>query len=560
MPGLLDGSDDWLKLLKAQLEPSAGDKKQAFNTALMTAGAAMMAGNNGRQPASAAIGQGLLGGIQGYQQNISDQRKDAMGHLQGLQGIVGLGHQLQNEKYQQQYYDAMSGRQPQMVPQSDFAPGEAPGPTTPPMQPMPTGNSTRGGPMGGGTGPSKPPLELLQGFAISPNKDIASRALEQIKVFYPQFELSMGQQRYGNDGKLMAQNTDPTKPVMQGDGSFANAPGAVDAIAEQEKRKAEASEGAKVVPSLAIKAGEAALDVVRIPDGRNGFITIPRAEALKKLGLPTDLPTAYQNYLKGDTSQPFQFTPSPQQPIIGQERSPEAIAAATAAATAEAKAPIEVAQKYNEGLQLQNLKLREQVIDQAKSARQQREMTNRFMQLNSDPNVASGRFAESISGLKNAAASFGVDIKGLAGEQAMQSIGAQMALAIRNPDSGMGMPGAVSRQDLSFLQSMPPGLNQSKDGRALIADTYNAINDRALHVQRMMLEHEKDGGKFDSGFLKKVSDYGDNNPIFTKSRQEQLDKLAAPPQAQTPTPGSVVDGYVYRGGDPKDPKNWMKAR
>ena len=75
--GLLDGNDDWMELVKKQfpemagllgtLEPSAKDRQSALTSSLMQAGAAMLAGNNGRGPGINAIGQGALAGLQGYQ-------------------------------------------------------------------------------------------------------------------------------------------------------------------------------------------------------------------------------------------------------------------------------------------------------------------------------------------------------------------------------------------------------------------------------------------------------------------------------------------------------------
>lgn len=120
---------DWLEQLKQQypamagllgsIEPSEKDKKSAMTNALLTAGAGILAANNGRGPPMSAIGQGLLGGVQSYSGAIDSQRKDAMGRLQGISGLLGLGQSLQKN---QMFQDFMGGGEQQPAPSQEMGP------------------------------------------------------------------------------------------------------------------------------------------------------------------------------------------------------------------------------------------------------------------------------------------------------------------------------------------------------------------------------------------------------------------------------------------------------
>lgn len=66
--------------------------------ALIQAGLGILAGNNGRQPVGATIGQGLLGGVAGYQQNLQAQQEAEMRKQQ-------MDMQNQQFAFKQKEYD-----------------------------------------------------------------------------------------------------------------------------------------------------------------------------------------------------------------------------------------------------------------------------------------------------------------------------------------------------------------------------------------------------------------------------------------------------------------------
>lgn len=139
-------------------------------------------------------------------------------------------------------------------------------------------------------------------------------------------------------------------------------------------------------------------------------------------------------------------------------------------------------------------------------------------QLFKDPNVAKGGAAEGISGLKNAAASLGVDIKGVGAEQAIQAITNKMALDARSTADGGGMPGAMSDSDRGFLKALQPGLEKTPEGRALIIANNRKIAERNIEVARMAQRYEQVHGKLDAGFDRELQAFADANPMFKNSK------------------------------------------
>lgn len=134
--------------------------------------------------------------------------------------------------------------------------------------------------------------------------------------------------------------------------------------------------------------------------------------------------------------------------------------------------------------------------------------------LYADPNVATGALAEKFSGLKNVAASFGIDMKGLSSEQAAQAITNKMSLELRSPEGGAGMPGSLSDSDREFLRSMTPNLTRTPEGRAQIMNAYEKLAKRQIEVARMAAEYEHQTGQLDAGFDRMIQNFANNNRLF----------------------------------------------
>ena len=157
------------------------------------------------------------------------------------------------------------------------------------------------------------------------------------------------------------------------------------------------------------------------------------------------------------------------------------------------------------------------------SATKMNQMLDMLDELYKDPNVTSGGLAENITGLKGIAASLNIDIKGKGSEDAIRSITNKFALELRNPSGGAGMPGAMSDSDRNFLASIPPSLANTKEGRALIAMTMRAVNNRDLQVAQLAQKfQEQNNGRLDIKFQKSLREWSDKNPLMSEDSKNAM--------------------------------------
>ena len=88
----------------------------------------------------------------------------------------------------------------------------------------------------------------------------------------------------------------------------------------------------------------------------------------------------------------------------------------------------------------------------------------------------------------------GESYEGLAEAELFNALGNQLALLIRNPDSGMGLPGATSNRDLTFLLDGVATLNKSPEGNLLILDMYEKTFNMQKDVIDLQNELIKENG------------------------------------------------------------------
>ena len=95
----------------------------------------------------------------------------------------------------------------------------------------------------------------------------------------------------------------------------------------------------------------------------------------------------------------------------------------------------------------------------------------------------SGLQTGALAGLSKTAKGFAqslfpnTPIDGLAEAEVFTALSNQLALLVRNPESGMGLPGATSNADLIFLKESVPGLQKSPEGNLMLIDVYRKTYD-----------------------------------------------------------------------------------
>lgn len=129
--------------------------------------------------------------------------------------------------------------------------------------------------------------------------------------------------------------------------------------------------------------------------------------------------------------------------------------------------------------------------------------------------VNTGKFAGAGLEVAKAASSLGFNIDpNMANKEAAQALSGEIALELRNPSGGAGMPGAMSDADRQFLTNMVPGLATTPDGRKLMLTTAEQLAKRDMDVARMAREYRKRNGTINEGFYDELSRYSEANPLF----------------------------------------------
>lgn len=174
--------------------------------------------------------------------------------------------------------------------------------------------------------------------------------------------------------------------------------------------------------------------------------------------------------------------------------------------------------------------------------------------------VNTGKFKGTTTDIKAAAKSLGIDLTAIgvtddvAPAQAARSLVNQLALEMRNPAGGAGMPGAMSDKDREFLVQAIPGLENDPAAVGTMIEYRVKMAQREQEVAKKARAYRKKHGKFDEGFYDELQEWSAKNPLFPEAKAPGTP--AAP--SAGPKQGDVVDGYEFVGGNPADQKSWRK--
>lgn len=102
-----------------------------------------------------------------------------------------------------------------------------------------------------------------------------------------------------------------------------------------------------------------------------------------------------------------------------------------------------------------------------------------------------------LAGLTKAGKSFvqalfpDTEIEGLAELEVFEALSNQLSMLIRNPESGMGLPGATSNRDLDFLINSVPNIQKSPKGNKLLIKVYRKafkLQDDLIREQNRLIQ------------------------------------------------------------------------
>lgn len=137
--------------------------------------------------------------------------------------------------------------------------------------------------------------------------------------------------------------------------------------------------------------------------------------------------------------------------------------------------------------------------------------------------VNTGTFAGNITAMKAAAKAMGFDLTAMgirddvAPAQATRQISNMLALELRNPAGGAGMPGAMSDKDREFLQQSIPSIENDPGAIGQMIDYRKRLARRDQEVGRLARQYRARNGTFDEGFFDELRRFSDANPLFPQA-------------------------------------------
>lgn len=128
--------------------------------------------------------------------------------------------------------------------------------------------------------------------------------------------------------------------------------------------------------------------------------------------------------------------------------------------------------------------------------------------------VKTGKLTPKLTEVAALADALGVKLDPNIGEkQALQALSNEIALGLRNPSGGAGMPGALSDKDREFLVSMTPGLGNTPEGNKLIIQSALKLAKRDQDVAKMARTYRATHGTLE-GFSEELAQWSAENPLF----------------------------------------------
>lgn len=167
--------------------------------------------------------------------------------------------------------------------------------------------------------------------------------------------------------------------------------------------------------------------------------------------------------------------------------------------------------------------------------------------------VNTNKFQGSTQQLKASAKAMGVDLDAMGiGDnvgvaQAAQALSQQMALQLRDPSAGGGMPGAMSDADRQFLTQMVPSITNDPNANKLMIEWQKKVHQRTIDVGKIINDYVRSPEylKDPAGVYAKVREYAEKNPLFDPEKDAPKPTMSVAPPGALP-PMSAIDAEIER--------------
>jgi hypothetical protein len=124
----------------------------------------------------------------------------------------------------------------------------------------------------------------------------------------------------------------------------------------------------------------------------------------------------------------------------------------------------------------------------------------------------------------------GLDAWGITDDTALvdaaQAISRDLALQLRNPAGGAGMPGAMSDSDRQYLTSMVAGTETTPEAIPFMLDAARRVEQRNKDVAEIARKYKAaHNGAIDDGVYDEITAYANAHPLFTDEDARRIGAL-----------------------------------
>lgn len=197
---------------------------------------------------------------------------------------------------------------------------------------------------------------------------------------------------------------------------------------------------------------------------------------------------------------------------------------------------------------------RTKIYEDAREAVANNRRLRGFEELNKKATTG-GWLSEASLGAKRFLGFFGVEPQSIGLEDNASLNETLKALTTRSAlDVSQQTKGAITEREMDMFIEAVPSLRNTKEGNQLIIDFLRAANNRRIALNQRAVEYVRAHGTLDEGFV------GDMQAIYEANPIPDLSGYMPQDAGQSIQPGTVEDGYRFKGGDPSDRDNWERVR
>ena len=117
-----------------------------------------------------------------------------------------------------------------------------------------------------------------------------------------------------------------------------------------------------------------------------------------------------------------------------------------------------------------------------------------------DPQALQGGLADFNLAVRKIGATFGVPTGNTSPAEMINALGNQLALRLRDPSNGAGMPGSLSDSDRQFLKSMSISLGNSPEANRQLVQYYLKLQQKNLAREELRQQYVSKTGRLDEGW------------------------------------------------------------